>query len=578
MIGPICNSGTGATGPTGSGGMTGATGPTGPAGTAVNTGATGTTGPTGSTGPAGSSTNTGSTGPTGPAGGPPGPTGGTGATGSIGPTGNTGGTGSTGPTGSTGATGPAGTPAFFAFASPQTLAAFDASAAPNFSEASVGVVNDDYRLELAPTAAVLAAVDGINIIAATAPVGAVWVRLYLPNKAAWYESNWWIDPVGGDDRNSGTTLGTPLKTITELSYRLNGASITQNVTVQLLTGNFGTRDVLFNVSLIGSVIFTIQGTVTTVAGAFSAVTNTAPSSNTRGQVSDTGTPTHFVAQERIVVTSGAANGAEAAVTGIVGPDTSAYVTRFVRFDPTVDTSGALVNPSPGDTFNVVTIRTTIGRIDCTAHEGGAGRFIVRDVIANVAATQNAHRTRGDQLAQVGTVLYGVRFGNCIISGQGIVANCIFGGTINWTRHSYYSWVGLAFFATCTVGAASYINIANAVQLVGAELLMQSGTIQLTGDCGFVGATIPIGLDLQFQSRMTTDGTSGQLWGANNTFSTAAIRVRSGSWIAYTNTGTPQIPGGANDLSIGGNLLAYAALPFQDTAASNGHGCGVVATA
>ncbi|MGH1297833.1 exosporium glycoprotein BclB-related protein [Bacillus pretiosus] len=94
-------------GATPGGGPTGPTGPTGPGGGA--TGATGATGPTGATGATGAGV-TGPTGDTGATGatGPTGPTGDTGAAGPTGPTGDTGATGATGPTGDTGPTGATG--------------------------------------------------------------------------------------------------------------------------------------------------------------------------------------------------------------------------------------------------------------------------------------------------------------------------------------------------------------------------------------------------------------------------------------------------------------------------------------
>ena len=163
---------TGATGPTGNDGSTGATGSVGPTGATGNTGNDGSTGATGNDGSTGATGNDGSTGATGP-------TGNDGSTGSVGATGPTGNDGSTGPIGATGPTGPIG------------------ATGPN----NASLINytpstpNDWSLPIPTT--VQQALDDLGS---------------LPN-SSWLIPAWYVDPINGLDTNSGTTVGSPVKTI-----------------------------------------------------------------------------------------------------------------------------------------------------------------------------------------------------------------------------------------------------------------------------------------------------------------------------------------------------------------------------
>lgn len=85
------------------------------------------------------------------------------------------------------------------------------------------------------------ATDGITVVNAFNLAGFQWVRT-IQRSIAWeIQPAWFIDPIAGSDEGSGTTNGTALKTLAELSRRLWSAQIKQATTVTIL-GNVPSTD------------------------------------------------------------------------------------------------------------------------------------------------------------------------------------------------------------------------------------------------------------------------------------------------------------------------------------------------
>lgn len=78
------------------------------------------------------------------------------------------------------------------------------------------------------------AADGITIVADTGATGK-WLRNTLPG-LPWIEQfTWYIDAVGGDDENVGSTNITALATHAELERRISGATFASTVTVNIIS-------------------------------------------------------------------------------------------------------------------------------------------------------------------------------------------------------------------------------------------------------------------------------------------------------------------------------------------------------
>lgn len=347
--------GSGSTGPTGPTGPSGVTGPTGPTGAGV-TGATGPTGPTGIG-------TTGATGPTGPTG----PTG-VGTTGATGPTGPTGPTGANAITVNRLATGNVGG---------TKLVDVDTTSLVDGTLAIVYSLGSLFELVKTPSAALTAAIDGITVVASTATSGPVWARLEsTANHRFGVQPPIFIDPVAGDDDNDGLLVGTALKTADEWSRRMNGVTLSADLTLlSCASGNVGNffGKIYVNNSSVGGCILRATGAKTVSAsGTVSSVTAANPTAGIQQEffMVITGGPVLTGGERLRIITSGTAShvGAVGYVRGFEGGDpTHPYTSAW-----TSDAGGTVaIYPTAGDTFAVETLLTTFAADDIEWHGIGA---------------------------------------------------------------------------------------------------------------------------------------------------------------------------------------------------------------
>lgn len=208
-------------------------GPQGPVGPQGFPGVQGVPGPQGVPGSQGIQ---GLTGPTGPCcTGPTGPTGVTGFTGGTGPTGSTGVTGRTGPTGQTGPTGPSGL----------TGATGSSGATGATGSGATGATGDP---------------GATGATGATGPQGNSSVG---PNPF-WLVPDWYVDPISGNDANTGTSPITAVRTIMGGIVQRWGTTspiLIQTTTIHLLAPEtFQQEEVVLEPILVEGVSFVILGT------------------------------------------------------------------------------------------------------------------------------------------------------------------------------------------------------------------------------------------------------------------------------------------------------------------------------
>jgi hypothetical protein len=488
------------------------------------------------------------------------------------------------------------------FANPQALEAFDASGVPTFGVAQVGVVNDSYRLFTAPSAALLAAVDGVNVIAATAPVGAVWTRLYEQNLPAQYETDWFLDAAAGDDRNDGLTALTAIRTMHELSVRLKGAKLTANATVTVAAGDYSADPVLFDLEIPSGVSILFQGAVTSVADTVAAILPTVQgtAATNAGAQRGTLTATTFDFQaandrQRLRITAGtAANvGGIAWITRVVTPGVGGVVnvTRWGKLT-NVRTSTALtqLTIALGDTYAVDTLTSQLGQIDCRVR--GPGRLILQDFLVRTSSTI-AHRGVNDGGSFNGVQAYGCKF-------ESAGATVFYGGEWTTTLCSFSSDVnavgfvnGLNLYARgCVWGGAVAtqltVNSGAKVQqdyacMDNTQLIISTGGIwdQIGGnnfDIQFCDCTGTHAVDVAEDGTYWAHSGNNRQWGLNNAFTQVPFLIEQGGNYRYN--AAPSVPGrpAASDVTVGTVSDVYANLPIvittaaAGTAASTGAGC------
>lgn len=114
--------------------------------------------------------------------------------------------------------------------------------------------------------------DGITVIAAVG--GGNWERMINTTARDWLsEGFWFIDPVAGNDEAAGTAIGTPLRTLEEISRRLSAGPILQNIVIEYAAGTVVEASLKvdsggFNVRITGNVTG-VTGIINTFAPDFS---------------------------------------------------------------------------------------------------------------------------------------------------------------------------------------------------------------------------------------------------------------------------------------------------------------------
>lgn len=459
-----------------------------------------------------------------------------------------------------------------AFASPQALAASDLSSAGDLTVLTVGVVNDQYLFRVAPVPAPV--VDGLNVISPAAPVGAVAFRQYLRNQGAQFVTAWAIDPVAGDDRNSGAP-GFPLQSLLEWSNRLRFADVTTaDVVVTVAAGTLtdvGPLDLHIGTGR----LVTIQGAVaSTAARAITAVTATNAATNTRGTIADAGAA--FARGQRLRLVTGASAGALAyceggtvAATAVVGG-----WSLLAALSPPGNVLPTTVAPAPADTYVTDTLSTLFqGRIDLRVK--GAGRLVFKDMVftsdpASSFAAFQYWRPQSDPNTAAGVMFQGCRFdANCF--GGFFDATCrilqsIFLSSMTVGNQATVGIAHCVFQSTVNVfGGGAFAQFQGRITLDGGRIVQTSGGFVETQSCEVeAGATATGGTCWEVGPGCFTyqHGAASRLWGPTSGY---AIAIRTYSAAAYQYLNVPTLTGSTTtDARIAGTDKLWAALPFANT--------------
>lgn len=458
------------------------------------------------------------------------------------------------------------------FESPQAVEAADLTGVPDLALLSVGVVNDQYLFR---ASAPEGPADGLNVIVPAGPDVATVYRLYSRNHQAQFVTAWAVDPVAGDDRNSGAP-GEPLQSLLEWSQRLRFADVLQaNVLVTVASGTL-TDMAPLDLHIGTGLTMTIQGAVASTAPrALAAVTATNPATNTRGSVGDAGGA--FARGQRLRLVSGASSGAIAYCQGgtVAATATVSTWSRLTTYTPPGNLLPVASPPAPGDQYVTDTLSTVYrGRMDLRVK--GAGRFIWKDIVftSNPSSSFAAYqywRPLSDSNNAANVMMVGCRFdANCFPGFMGSTCRVIQSIALSGFTVGPGSTLGLAFVVFQSVftvfGGGAYAQLEGAICLDGGRVVQTSGGFIETQSCAVeAGATASGGVcwEVDPGCYTYTHGAPSRLWGPTSGY-TIGVRTYSASAFQYLNV--PTLTGSTvTDARVGGTDKLWAALPFANTA-------------
>lgn len=303
-----------------------------------------------------------------------------------------------------------------------------------------------FQLVKSPDAALLAAVDGITVVASTATVGSVWVRLGSVSNPRFSASPpLFIDPTLGSDDNDGYGAGAnALKTADEWGRRMTDAILKMNaLNISCAAGDIGhVFGRLYVDDAAGTVLSFTGSTSQSAACTVSSVTSENPATQQEFFVVKTGGPALVDNQRVRILTSSVANnvGAVGYIRGFVGGDiTKPYLSAFSS-----PLTTATVWPVAGDTFAVETLLTTYISYDVDWHVIGGG----------------GHIEMVDLLKQSATSVPGIsatsNFARVTVFGDHIFKRCVFNDTTLTRVEGYAYWFQGCEFKTVlyTVGGGA----------------------------------------------------------------------------------------------------------------------------
>lgn len=374
---------------------------------------------------------------------------------------------------------------------------------------------------------------------------------------------WYVDATTGSDTNDGATPGTALQTIQELALRISGATITANTTITL-AGDLSADPFELELTIGNGVLVTVQGAVTvTDSGTITNVVAAVPTTNTRGQITDDAQV--FTDKSRLRLTGGAITGSIAYVTRVIAP-TNVNVSAWALLSNLVSGQVPSIGvPSVGNSYDVETLTTTIGRVDVQVH--GSGRLMFRDLVVT-PATSAAHRATNDSLALGNVIFLGCRFGSAQIAAfyEAIVCfvSCAFDGVMVLAK-SVATMRATTNRGVLKADLSSEVQFARSCNFDGGTLWVSGhseatvtgapGDLELSDIAADAAISIDPGSVVDANTQLTTT-----IWGADNNLEWAFL-IRSGGSYTYAPATPPVLSGaGVADISLGGVNTSYAALP------------------
>jgi len=398
------------------------------------------------------------------------------------------------------------------------------------------------------------------------------------------QPTWFIDPIAGNDRNTGLDSGHAIKTFAELARRWGriGTCKFDQATTVTVTSSPPVGDIFDSIIAFGeSGSLKIVGTPTIVASSsFTNVGNINRATPLMQTVTDTavlgGSWTPYVGTHMIRnTTAGPRLGATAWVAFDLGSQTC-RTTRFTKplLTTSVPTFTAMA-PQIGDTYQLLLpTQISIGVVQVLAANNSVStkQLIMTDIFGHTVTDSSLFTAGG---------MAGFRFGNCrfdafrLTGGAGNAQGCMFSGSV--VAQGCYIGAGAQFLAFSGGAITPVQFLPGSTGSLDLDFLFQSSTTPVI----FKGAVINAGLVVVFDgggpwldggtynSDPGLDGGLDLLWGGNLTSN--ALTVRGGTF-AYTTKPTLNaglgVPrevrlGGTPGFTPNGSDITWALVPASD---------------
>lgn len=387
---------------------------------------------------------------------------------------------------------------------------------------------------------------------------------------------WYLDPVNGNDTNSGATSSLALKTHKELMRRIgrDAGVINHRADVYILNNVPLTDPVFVSVTVGPNGMLVYHGQRTQVgSGSFTAVTLENAATNQAFEVEDSAIPTSWTASgwvgKRIRRTS---DNATCWVTKDLGTKRARISPMLQGWNGTGDFPGwqlSTQNPGVGNAYVVEDLTSIeLAAVDVT----GTGYFlnttisqvVFKDLAFSLASGTIPTRViaRQDFVAfyacDAGSPWGGADGDNTSWYGCKVSAPTALSGHYNY-QNCFIDGAGFPFDilsrSRVTMTACLVQNCDFGVRIFGGRLEVQgsaSGFFDTTNGPAIVADTGGV-----LEARAIIYG-SGQ--------SDRGIIVRTGGIVAYNTVGSkPTVTGTAGDAMVGGTVRTWAQIPYAETA-------------
>ncbi len=406
-------------------------------------------------------------------------------------------------------------------------------------------------------------------------------------------SDWYVDSVSGNDDNSGTSSGAPLKTFAELEQRLTSKqkgkyaflpgrassliSAIQIITINLLSMSMPITDPLnLRLDLPPNSLVSVIGSTTTVAsGTLSAASNQAPATNNAATITDGSQDWTANLNKRVRNTTAGPNldqhayvaknagGGVAWISTANNPNLPAPANAPDGAKPPDRLFQTAVTPgvfSAGDTYVIEDLTTIyLGHIDIGSSFQGTATLPVIG-FAHIAFQKDGTNAGAAVRVPSGAVIpnfkgctFAAAVGTSPINQASNYENCGFfgtgggGGAINVVRSTIFVRGGIARGQIST-RPGSFVSIANDLMVIG----VSGNSVNVIGGTMFVDAMAVFDGTSNAVAQGTSTGNAGgyadlqigvRLWGSGNTSygldqgAGCKCRYNSGALANITVTGT-----------------------------------------
>lgn len=450
---------------------------------------------------------------------------------------------------------------------------------PNGTELAVGqnpdgsiVVNND---DIQVSAAIQ---SGAAAGAAAAPI-VTGSRISSNGGFAFITQNsWFVNATTGNDANNGDTALTALRTLGELTRRLNAQVLDPTMATLTITldGVF-TQGLDLHFDSPGPTNITVQGTMAAASftGTIDTYTAFNPAGGVRASILDAGivdfTP---FKQFRIRVTTGAANNGLTSFTSVVALTTANIGQLYTN---TMPETATVVNAANGDGYVVENWATSAPGFNIAIT--GRGSCVVRDMLfvpAAATSLRNAFTCGGSRIR---ARFFGCKF-DCtngfICTGMFAMIACVnTGGTAMSFDLGHYQQQGACVFNAMQMNGicAGLNNMHDGDGLRSVCLSVNAaGYLGDSNHRAFFGCINGAGFTtlalMQGGGLWDMSGANARFWGAAGNTTTSAAQVQNSGGMLFNTlpTATGNVPG--NDLVLAGAApIAWAAAAAGAVAAA-----------